>query len=86
MLKTEGITHVDVWQEGDGIECYDEEERKEEQEIEFKGERLNADYIKKYLGELTPLQESRLLLMRRKLEDFNLEKVSCEVFMFKRHW
>lgn len=75
-LSKEGITHVDVYKEGDGIECYVEPERKEEADVEYKGERLNADYIKKYLGELTPMQESRLLQMHRKLEDCNLAKVS----------
>lgn len=75
-LKAEDITHVDLYKDGDGIECYDEGGRREEVEVEYKDERLNADYIKKYLGELTPMQESRLLQMHRKLEDYNLEKVS----------
>lgn len=69
-LKDEGITHVDIWQDTEGSES---EEKKEENSKEL--ERLNADYIKNYLGELTPHQESRLLQMRKKLEDQKLEKV-----------
>lgn len=73
-LAEEGITHVDIWKDVDGSDSMiDEDSTKTEDVV---GERLNADYIKKYLGELTPMQESRLLQMRRKLEDFNLEKVS----------
>lgn len=76
-LNDEGITHVDKWidieggsdveslRKEDSVEIYDEKELP----------RLNADYIKNYLGELTPMQESRLLQMRKKLEDQNLEKV-----------
>lgn len=72
-LKEEGITHVDIWQDPEGSET---ESRKEENIGDNKElQRLNADYIKNYLGELTPLQESRLLQMRKKLEDQNLEKV-----------
>lgn len=72
-LKEEGVTHVDIWKDPAGAES----ENKKDEEIDSKElQRLNADYIKNYLGELTPLQESRLLQMRKKLEDQNLEKVN----------
>ena len=72
-LEEEGITHVDIWQDLEGSESDDKEHEKTEP---MEQQRLNADYIKKYLGELTPLQESRLLQMRKKLEDQNLEQVN----------
>lgn len=73
-LKDEGITHVDRWVDVEGEESdefHDSSEMHDEKELP----RLNADYIKNYLGELTPMQESRLLQMRKKLEDQNLDKV-----------
>lgn len=74
-LKAEGITHVDIWQDPEGsvteINKKDDSDCNEPKELQ----RLNADYIRKYLGELTPLQESRLLQMRKRLEDQNLEQV-----------
>lgn len=39
------------------------------------GSILDADYIAKYLGHLSPLQESRLVQLRQKLEDSKLEKI-----------
>lgn len=75
-LKDEGITHIDIWHDIEGstskieIRADDVETEPKEQQ------RLDADYIKKYLGELTPLQESRLHQLRKKLEDQNLEQVS----------
>lgn len=70
-LKDEGITHVDIWQDPEGSITDAKKEDAEPKEQQ----RLNADYIKNYLGELTPLQESRLLQMRKKLEDQNLDTV-----------
>ena len=82
-LKDEGITHVEKWTDpiGDNNEIETTNNCKKEEsfdtnEIIKEHQRLNADYIKNYLGELTPLQESRLLQMRKKLEDQNLDKVS----------
>lgn len=37
--------------------------------------RIDADYISKYLGNLSPLQESRLVQLRQKLEGCNLETI-----------
>lgn len=77
-LKDEGIEHVDVWTDPEGSVT---EIRKEE----LGKQRLNADYIKNYLGELTPLQESRLLQMRQKLEDQNLEAVISSTIDVRHH-
>lgn len=75
-LKEEGITHVDIWRDSEGAEA---DSKKDEVEYEPKEQqRLDADYIKKYLGELTPLQESRLHQMRKKLEDHNLQQVNYD--------
>lgn len=74
-LKAEGITHIDIWQDPEGSVT----ESQKELEIDPKEQqRLDADYIKKYLGELTPLQESRLHQMRNKLEDQDLEEVTLD--------
>lgn len=81
-LKDEGITHIDKWTDAEGtsevesINNETTEETLDTSEIIKEHQRLNADYIKNYLGELSPLQESRLLQMRKKLEDQNLDKVS----------
>lgn len=80
-LAEEGITHVELYKDIDGGDSMIDE-KKVDVNVDTKEERLNADYIKKYLGELTPMQESRLLQMRRKLEDLNLEKVSQFIFFF----
>lgn len=75
-LKEEGITHVERWVDVEGEDSDNEfHDSSEMHDDEKELPRLNADYIKNYLGELTPMQESRLLQMRKKLEDQNLEKV-----------
>lgn len=73
-LKEEGITHIDIWKDPTGsiVESIKDEVEYDNKELK----RLNADYIRKYLGELTPMQESRLLQMRKKLEDQSLEQVT----------
>lgn len=78
-LKDEGITHVDRWVDTEGDDS-DNEFHDTASDVHDEKElpRLNADYIKNYLGELTPMQESRLLQMRKKLEDQSLEKVKNE--------
>lgn len=79
MLKDEGITHVERWTDPEGRTDCDttkKDETLEAHDIVKEHQRLNADYIKNYLGELTPLQESKLLQMRKKLEDQNLDKAS----------
>jgi len=75
ILKEKGITHVDMWKDPDGVAS--EHDESESGDTMNEQQRLNADYIKNFLGELTPLQESRLLQMRRKLEEQNHDKVRC---------
>lgn len=80
-LKEEGITHVDKWIDLEGTEIESSNNSSKDglndtSELIKEQQRLNADYIKNYLGELTPLQESRLLQMRKKLEDQHLDSVS----------
>lgn len=72
-LTAEGEHHVEVWNDPDGHEAIavDKESDSEPREQE----RLDAEYIRKYLGELTPHQESRLHQMKKKLQDQNLETV-----------
>uniref|UniRef100_A0A336LKE0 CSON007951 protein n=1 Tax=Culicoides sonorensis TaxID=179676 RepID=A0A336LKE0_CULSO len=76
-LEQEGITHVDKWVDPVGTETPVIEEKKEnqnetqvpvDQEKSLK-EFLDADYILKYLGQLSPLQESRLVQLRQRLEE-----------------
>lgn len=78
-LKEEGITHVERWRDPEGTEGETTPKKDEILEANDAGtkeqKRLNADYIKNFLGELTPLQESRLLQMRKKLEDQNLDTI-----------
>lgn len=82
-LKEEGITHVDIWKDPEGIIVT--ETKKEEVENDTKEQpRLSADYIKNYLGELTPLQESRLHQMLKKLENLNLEQVHTWKLIFQK--
>jgi hypothetical protein len=78
LKEDDGITHVDRWCDPEGSD-ESESQKKDEAALEAcegikEQKRLNADYIKNFLGELTPLQESRLLQMRRKLEDQNLSQ------------
>lgn len=75
-LKAEGITHVDIWQDPEGSVTESQKEELENDPKDSFQQRLDAEYIKKYLGELTPLQESRLHQMRKKLEDQNLDEVA----------
>jgi hypothetical protein len=77
-LKEEGITHVDKWIDLEGTEIEssnNKDESNETSELIKEQQRLNADYIKNHIGELSPLQESRLLQMRKKLEDQHLDKI-----------
>lgn len=79
-LENEGITHVDKWTDPVGTEPLAVEEKKEcesqapvDQEKSL-SEFLDADYILKYLGQLSPLQESRLVQLRQRLEESELKK------------
>lgn len=80
-LKEEGITHVDRWPEA--ISPVEEQaklkspEKNDEKRKNSQHEdaRLDADYISKYLGNLSPLQESKLVQFRKKMEGHDLEKI-----------
>ena len=39
---------------------------------------LDSEYVKRYLGELTPTQESRLLQLRKWIADLQKGKVSSQ--------
>lgn len=78
-LTKDGITHVEVWKDPEGSDNFLSFDKETECES-IEHERLNADYIKNYLGELTPLQESRLHQMKRKLQEQNLDTVSSSLF------
>lgn len=41
----------------------------------FLSDKLDADYIKRYLGDLTPLQESCLIRLRKWLQETHKGKV-----------
>lgn len=84
-LKQEGITHVDKWSDPIGTETPVIEETKKESESnqtptivvdqeKSLSEFLDADYILKYLGQLSPVQESRLVQLRQRLEDSECKK------------
>lgn len=45
-------------------------------------DKLDADYIKRYLGDLTPLQESCLIRLRKWLQETHKGKVVFRVFGF----
>lgn len=83
-LKNEGVTHVDKWVDppstGNNVKVEEKKVEKEEStkvqqvtktttEEKSLSEFLDADYIMKYLGQLSPLQESRLVQLRQRLED-----------------
>lgn len=85
-LKNEGITHVDRWPEAtvntlkstndenqENCDNNHSDSRKQSIKVDIT---LDADYIAKYLGQLSPMQESKLLQMRKKMEEHvELEKV-----------
>lgn len=81
-LTAEGITEVEVWKDPDGSDIFYSPDKEVESEPREQ-ERLDADYIKEYLGELTPHQESRLHQMKRKLQDQNLETVNNLVLKYQ---
>lgn len=43
---------------------------------------MDADYIKRYLGDLTPLQESCLIRLRKWLQETHKGKVRLFVLLF----
>ncbi|ETN65821.1 CRAL/TRIO domain-containing protein [Anopheles darlingi] len=77
-LKQEGVTHVERWVD-DGSACESQTTHvqssghstatSEKPPLLRDNSILDADYIAKYLGQLTPLQESKLVQFRKRFED-----------------
>ena len=87
-LREEGITHVPLWTPGEvdldvsKIKFKSEgtpEEKKKGQGDQFQ---LETDYIQRYLGELSPIQESNLVQLKKWVADLQKGKVSSDVFFF----
>lgn len=74
-LKNEGITHIDRWpissENDDNSEINDEQNGigSRKPSVSEYSEMLDGDYIQKYLGELEPMQESKLLEFHHKIKD-----------------
>lgn len=72
-LKKEGITHVDRWKEDEATQpvatATTVSSSSEKPPLTRDNSILDADYIAKYLGQLSPLQESKLVQFRKKIED-----------------
>ncbi|XP_058451749.1 protein real-time isoform X2 [Malaya genurostris] len=73
-LKKEGITHVDRWKEDESVEpnataTTAVSNSSGKPPLSRDNSILDADYIAKHLGHLTPLQESQLVQFRKKIEE-----------------
>uniref|UniRef100_A0AAG5DH67 CRAL-TRIO domain-containing protein n=1 Tax=Anopheles atroparvus TaxID=41427 RepID=A0AAG5DH67_ANOAO len=76
-LRQEGITHVDRWSESDVTATSTTANNtsstntamSEKPPLSRDNSILDADYIAKHLGQLTPLQESNLVQFRKRLEE-----------------
>lgn len=78
-LKKEGITHVERWKEDETTELATtstatESVCREKPPLTRDNSILDADYIAAYLGQLSPLQESKLVQFRKKIEENNHER------------
>ncbi|XP_049286807.1 protein real-time isoform X2 [Anopheles funestus] len=71
-LKQEGITHVERWvdeeMENSTTAAVTNVTPPEKPPLLRDNSILDADYIAKYLGQLTPLQESKLIQLRKRFE------------------
>uniref|UniRef100_A0A182NBD2 Protein real-time n=1 Tax=Anopheles dirus TaxID=7168 RepID=A0A182NBD2_9DIPT len=70
-LKQEGITHVDRWEDDTTVTSTAtaaSTTAPEKPPLLRDNSILDADYIAKYLGQLTPLQESKLVQLRKRFE------------------
>ncbi|XP_055637386.1 protein real-time isoform X2 [Toxorhynchites rutilus septentrionalis] len=74
-LKKEGITHVDRWNEEPVTDTTNETNVNEKPPLTRDNSILDADYIAKYLGQLSPLQESKLVQFRKKIEESSSRNV-----------
>lgn len=86
-LKKEGITNVPLWTPTDvdvdvsKIKFKNDvtpEEKKKGQGDQFQ---LETDYIQRYLGELSPIQESSLVQLKKWVADLQKGKVSYDVYV-----
>ncbi|XP_053692760.1 protein real-time isoform X2 [Sabethes cyaneus] len=70
-LKKEGITHVDRWKEDESAELTAAAVStvSEKPPLSRDNSILDADYIAKHLGQLSPLQESKLVQFRKRIEE-----------------
>lgn len=72
-LKEEGLTEVERWQPPPDAPLSPKSREEEDKENEQNGAThdilLDGDFIAKHLGQLTPMQESKLLELRKLLED-----------------
>ncbi|XP_019558568.2 protein real-time isoform X2 [Aedes albopictus] len=78
-LKKEGISHVDRWKEDESAEPAATSTTtvsisSEKPPLTRDNSILDADYIATYLGQLSPLQESKLVQFRKKIEETNHER------------
>ncbi|KXJ81298.1 hypothetical protein RP20_CCG020549 [Aedes albopictus] len=78
-LKKEGISHVDRWKEDESAEPAATSTTtvsisSEKPPLTRDNSILDADYITTYLGQLSPLQESKLVQFRKKIEETNHER------------
>ena len=79
-LKEEGVTEVERWQPPPDAPLSPKTREEEESANERNGEShdilLDGDFIAKHLGQLTPMQESKLLELRKLLDDIeDLDKM-----------
>lgn len=72
-LEKEGIKEVAIWK--DPVGSPEVEKKDSDCDLVDTDHRLDADYIKNYLGSLTPFQESKLIQMRKKLEEKDIKEV-----------
>lgn len=73
-LQSEGVGHIERWRSPNN-ETTTSVEELPQIKINSIETMLDADYIEKFLGTMNPLQESKLLELRRMLEKLNIEKI-----------
>ncbi|XP_069502154.1 SEC14-like protein 5 isoform X2 [Ambystoma mexicanum] len=81
-LISQGITHIPRWTPGSATIRKDVSSRKggvgmlaESDGLNHDADKLEADYIERYLGQLTPLQESCLVQLRQWLQETHKGKI-----------
>ncbi|XP_055589565.1 protein real-time isoform X2 [Uranotaenia lowii] len=75
-LKKEGITHVDKWKDDEPtVPSVTVSVSTERPPLTRDNSILDADYIAKFIGQLSPLQESKLVQFRKRIEESNGDDV-----------